>query len=173
MIGWRRVPRGRNCSSSTPVDSTRLAVSSGRAADRWAPSSMLRWLIRPPACRFGRLVRANQYSYEFEEANTKTAVVRGGAFLSLLTQAFAQGGNVQKPEDGWPLEFLDQASELVPCRNWPASEKAVRYKHPAWRAPNRSMGRHTTRTSRGRRELNCRLRSRRAGELTRKKSSGC
>jgi hypothetical protein len=62
----------------------------------------------PPGVQVWSACTANQYSYEFEEANTKTAVVRGGVFLSLMTQAFAQGGNVQKPEDGWPLEFLEK-----------------------------------------------------------------
>ena len=64
-------------------------------------------LANPPAgVQVWSACTANQFSYEFEEASTKNAVVRGGAFLSLLTQAFTQGGNVQKPQDGWPLEFL-------------------------------------------------------------------
>lgn len=51
---------------------------------------------------------ADQYSHEFEAANNKRYRVRGGAFLSLLLQAFSQGGNSQKPEDPLPLEFIEQ-----------------------------------------------------------------
>jgi hypothetical protein len=64
-------------------------------------------LANPPAgVQVWSACTANQYSHEFEQANVRNTVVRGGAFLSLLTQAFAQGGQTQKPEDPWPLDFL-------------------------------------------------------------------
>jgi predicted Zn finger-like uncharacterized protein len=60
----------------------------------------------PPGVQVWSSCIANQFSHEFEQANVKNVVVRGSAFLSLLTQAFAQGGNVQKPEEPLPLDFL-------------------------------------------------------------------
>jgi hypothetical protein len=60
----------------------------------------------PPGVQVWSACVANQFSHEFEQANVKNVVVRGGVFLSLLTQAFAQGGNVQKPEEPLPLDFL-------------------------------------------------------------------
>lgn len=75
----------------------------------------------PPGVQVWTACTANQYSHEFEVANNRKFRVRGGAFLSLLMQAFSQGGNTQKPEDPLPMEFLEnnvraQLDDIVKAR---------------------------------------------------------
>mgnify|MGYP001327038303 CR=1 FL=1 len=62
----------------------------------------------PPGVQIWTACTAGQHSYEFESANVRRFTVSGGAFLSLLLQAFSQGGNQQKPDDPLPLAFLER-----------------------------------------------------------------
>ncbi|MFO0809274.1 MAG: caspase family protein [Gemmataceae bacterium] len=56
-----------------------------------------------------------QFSFEYDYATVGRATVTGAAFLSLMAQAFADGGGIPKPEESLPLEFLTKrVSATVP-----------------------------------------------------------
>ncbi len=61
----------------------------------------------PPGVQVWSACAAGQFSYEYDYATQGHHTVQGGAFLSLMAQAFRAGGGLPKPDDPLPLAFLE------------------------------------------------------------------
>jgi hypothetical protein len=78
---------------------------------------------------------ARQFSYEYDFASAGNFAVEGGAFLSLVAQAFQQGAGAPKPEDPLPLTFLTEQVPGPLRRLTEAREKAAQTPRLAGREP--------------------------------------